>query len=147
MGYTCVMHPDVHQPGPGNCPKCGMALEPEAMPTPAPRTEYTCPMHPQIVRDRPGNCPICGMALEPRDGLANETNPELVDMTRRFWIGVVLTLPLLAVMVSDILPAHQGACSDGLSSRLRPQWFYGQVGHFSSEAGSPWFTAARICLP
>jgi Cu+-exporting ATPase len=106
MGYTCVMHPDVHQPGPGNCPKCGMALEAEAAPTPAPRTEYTCPMHPQIVRDRPGNCPICGMALEPRDVVANETNPELVDMTRRFWIGVALTLPLLAVMVSDILPAY-----------------------------------------
>src|SRR5277367_5599576 len=106
MGYTCVMHPDVHQPGPGNCPKCGMALEPETVTGPAPVREYTCPMHPQIVRDRPGNCPICGMALEPRDVVANETNPELVDMTRRFWIGVALTLPLLAVMVSDILPAH-----------------------------------------
>jgi Cu+-exporting ATPase len=105
-GYTCPMHPDVHQPGPGNCPKCGMALEPATVTAPGPRTEYTCPMHPQIVRDRPGNCPICGMALEPRDVVANETNPELVDMSRRFWIGVALTLPLLAVMVSDILPGH-----------------------------------------
>ncbi|WP_423248015.1 copper-transporting P-type ATPase [Tunturiibacter gelidiferens] len=100
------MHPDVQRPGPGNCPKCGMALEPATATAPAPRTEYTCPMHPQIVRDRPGNCPICGMALEPRDVVANETNPELVDMTRRFWISVALTLPLLAVMVSDILPGH-----------------------------------------
>jgi P-type Cu+ transporter len=106
MGYTCFMHPDVHQPCPGNCPKCGMALESEMVTAPAAHTEYTCPMHPQIVRDRPSNCPICGMALEPRDVVANETNPELVDMTRRFWIGVALTLPLLAVMVSDILPAH-----------------------------------------
>ncbi|XCB20263.1 copper-translocating P-type ATPase (plasmid) [Tunturibacter gelidoferens] len=104
--YTCPMHPDVQRPGPGNCPKCGMALEPATATAPAPRTEYTCPMHPQIVRDRPGNCPICGMALEPRDVVANETNPELVDMTRRFWISVALTLPLLAVMVSDILPGH-----------------------------------------
>jgi P-type Cu+ transporter len=105
-GYTCPMHPDVHQPGPGNCPKCGMALEPATVTAPAPRTEYPCPMHPQIVRDRPGTCPICGMALEPRDVVANEINPELVDMTRRFWIGVALTLPLFAVMVSDILPGH-----------------------------------------
>lgn len=104
--YSCPMHRDVHQPGPGNCPKCGMALEPATVTAPAPRTEYTCPMHPQIVRDRPGDCPICGMALEPRDVVANETRPELVDMTRRFWVGVVLTLPLLAVMVSDILPGH-----------------------------------------
>src|SRR6266851_3079265 len=68
--------------------------------------EYTCPMHPQIVRDQPGSCPICGMALEPRNVTANASNPELDDMTRRFWIGVVLTIPLLAVMVSDILPGH-----------------------------------------
>jgi YHS domain-containing protein len=57
---------------------------------PRPGTEYTCPMHPQIVRDQPGNCPICGMALEPRTvTLEQGPNPELVDMTRRFWIGVV----------------------------------------------------------
>src|SRR6266704_1537599 len=68
--------------------------------------KYTCPMHPQIVRDQPGSCPICGMALEPRNVTANASNPELDDMTRRFWIGVVLTIPLLAVMVSDILPGH-----------------------------------------
>jgi Cu+-exporting ATPase len=63
-------------------------------------------MHPQIVRSEPGQCPICGMALEPRNVSADSTNPELVDMTRRFWIGVAVTLPLLAVMVSDILPGH-----------------------------------------
>jgi P-type Cu+ transporter len=68
MSYTCPMHPDVHQPSPGICPKCGMALEPVMVTAPATRTEYTCPMHPQIVRDRPGNCPICGMALEPCSG-------------------------------------------------------------------------------
>src|SRR6266704_3652872 len=71
------------------------------------KTEYTCPMHPQIVRDRPGNCPICGMALEPRTvSLEDEENPELVDMTRRFWIGVVLTAPLLLIAMSDYLPGR-----------------------------------------
>src|SRR5579863_8717721 len=62
--YTCPMHPEVHQPGPGSCPKCGMPLEPIAPSLPASQTEYTCPMHPEIIRDQPGSCPICGMALE-----------------------------------------------------------------------------------
>jgi Cu+-exporting ATPase len=104
--YTCTMHPEVHKPGPGSCPKCGMALEPATIEVRAPRTEYTCPMHPEIVRDAPGSCPICGMALEPRTVSADDENPELVSMTRRFWAGAALTLPLLAVMVSDILPGH-----------------------------------------
>jgi Cu+-exporting ATPase len=63
--YTCPMHPEVRQDRPGNCPKCGMALEP-VEPVPAEAVEYTCPMHPEVVSDRPGNCPKCGMALEPR---------------------------------------------------------------------------------
>jgi len=104
--YTCPMHPEVHKAGPGSCPKCGMALEPSTIEAPSSRTEYTCPMHPQIVRDAPGSCPICGMALEPRTVSAADENPELVNMTRRFWVSVALTLPLLAVMVSDILPGH-----------------------------------------
>jgi Cu+-exporting ATPase len=104
--YTCPMHPEVHKAGPGSCPKCGMALEPATIEAPASRTEYTCPMHPQIVRDAPGSCPICGMALEPRNASVDEENPELNSMTRRFWVGAAFTLPLLAVMVSDILPSH-----------------------------------------
>src|SRR5207244_1014794 len=63
--FTCPMHPEVRQSGPGACPKCGMSLEPSSAVAPT-RIEYTCPMHPEIVRDKPGNCPICGMALEPR---------------------------------------------------------------------------------
>jgi Cu+-exporting ATPase len=104
--YTCPMHPEVQADKPGSCSKCGMALEPVDLSATTERVEYTCPMHPQIVRDQPGSCPICGMALEPRNVTANASNPELDDMTRRFWIGVVLTIPLLAVMVSDILPGH-----------------------------------------
>ena len=80
--YTCPMDPEVRQQGPGDCPKCGMALEPTVAALPATKTEYTCPMHPEIVRDKPGDCPICGMALEPRTiSVAEEKNPELVDMT------------------------------------------------------------------
>ena len=61
--------------------------------------EYTCPMHPEIVQDHPGACPICGMALEPRTVSANdEVNPELTDMTRRFWIAAVLSMPILLAM-------------------------------------------------
>jgi len=76
-------------------------------PPKASKVEYTCPMHPQIVRDAPGNCPICGMALEPRTvSLAEEKNPELEDMTRRFWVGVVLTVPLLLIAMSEIVPGN-----------------------------------------
>ncbi|HUO82466.1 MAG TPA: copper-translocating P-type ATPase [Gammaproteobacteria bacterium] len=86
------MHPEVVADEPGSCPTCGMALERDA-PAAAARTAWTCPMHPEIVRDEPGSCPICGMALEPRT-LAEEQNPELRDMSRRFWISAALTLPL-----------------------------------------------------
>ena len=86
--YTCPMHPDVRRQGPGTCPKCGMALE--RVSAPAVRSEYVCPMHPEVVQDRPGSCPKCGMALEPRTVAANEPNEELLDMSRRFWVSVVL---------------------------------------------------------
>lgn len=73
----------------------------------APGSEYTCPMHPEIVREVPGACPICGMALEPRTvTLADEVNPELVDMTRRFWVSAVLSLPLLLIAVSEMFPGN-----------------------------------------
>src|SRR5215813_923316 len=81
--YTCPMHPEVRQQGPGACPRCGMALEPEVVAPPVTKTEWTCPMHPQIVREGPGSCPICGMALEPKTVTVDDANPELVDMSRR----------------------------------------------------------------
>jgi Cu+-exporting ATPase len=105
--YTCPMDPEVRQQGPGACPKCGMALEPLDIGAALTKTEYTCPMHPEIVRDAPGSCPICGMALEPRTAvLTEEKNPELQDMTRRFWVGVALSLPVLLAAMSDILPGQ-----------------------------------------
>ncbi len=103
--YTCPMHPEVRSDKPGSCPKCGMALEPLAPQLPAEKIEYTCPMHPEIVRDAPGNCPICGMALEPRTvTLAEEENHELTDMRRRFWVSVVLSIPLFVIGMSDLIP-------------------------------------------
>jgi len=105
--YVCPMCPEVRQTGPGPCPKCGMALEPESPALPATKREYTCPMHPQIVRTEPGHCPICGMALEPRTVTGNEEeNPELRNMTRRFWISLALTAPLLAIAMGSMLWPH-----------------------------------------
>ena len=67
-------------------------------------TQYTCPMHPEVVKDGPGSCPICGMALEPRTvSLDDEPNPELVDMTRRFWIAAALGLPVFLLAMGDML--------------------------------------------
>src|SRR3954452_14076755 len=64
-------------------------------------TLWTCPMHPQIVRKEPGSCPICGMALEPMTPTAEADNPELRDMTRRFWISLALSVPLLAMVMGE----------------------------------------------
>jgi Cu+-exporting ATPase len=113
--YTCPMDPDVRQIGPGACPKCGMALEPVSA-APLTKTEWTCPMHPEIVRDGPGSCPICGMALEPRVATLDDRNPELDDMTRRFRWSLALALPILAFMVSEVLPGQP------LQRALRPSW-------------------------
>jgi Cu+-exporting ATPase len=87
------------------------ARYPRSAPTDAPRSAmkpgviYTCPMHPQIRQPKPGNCPICGMALEPV-GVADDAgpSPELVDMTRRFRIGAVLSIPLLVLEMGAHFP-------------------------------------------
>ena len=105
--YVCPMDPEVRESKPGPCPKCGMALEPAAPAAPSVKTEYVCPMHPEIVRPEPGACPICGMALEPRTvTLEDEANPELVDMTRRFWVGVILSLPIALLAMSEMIPGQ-----------------------------------------
>jgi len=77
-------------------------------PAAAPKgTIYTCPMHPQIRQIGPGNCPICGMALEPEIATADSgPNPELADMTRRFWVGVALALPVMAIEMSGHFGVH-----------------------------------------
>jgi Cu+-exporting ATPase len=95
--------------------------EPPKTAPPAPATdkvEWTCPMHPQIVRDAPGSCPICGMALEPRTiGAEPQKNPELVDMSRRFWTATALTLPLVLLAMGELVPG--GRFEQFLSPRLR----------------------------
>src|SRR5712692_3113006 len=105
--YTCPMHPEVREVGPGSCPVCGMALEPVIPSGGTPKTEYVCPMHPEIVRNGPGSCPICGMALEPRTvTLDGEENLELRDMSRRFWVSAVLAAPVLFLAMADMIPGQ-----------------------------------------
>jgi P-type Cu+ transporter len=102
--YVCPMCPEVHESSAIACPSCGMALEPETA-LPPTKVEYTCPMHPEVVRQEPGSCPICGMALEPRTVTVQEDkNPELREMTRRFWVSVALAVPLLTIAMLDMLP-------------------------------------------
>ena len=114
--YTCPCHPEVRSDTPADCPECGMALEAE-MPAPA-RTEYVCPMHPAVVRNAPGSCPECGMELEPKEVLPDEgPSPELADMRRRLGVACVLTLPLLAIAMSEMVPGPDAR------SWLGPAWF------------------------
>jgi len=130
--YTCPMHPHVRQTTPGTCPLCNMTLVPEGdemahaghtdkqakaapagskgqydmVPPGFAGAVYTCPMHPQVRQTKPGSCPICGMGLERETAAAGDEgpNPELIDFTRRFWVGVALTLPLLVLT----MPAAAG---------------------------------------
>lgn len=116
--YTCPMHPAVRQSGPGQCPECGMALEPVS--PPGVQTEWVCPMHPEVVRDAPGACPICGMALEPRSVSGeDEENPELADMRRRFLVSAVFTIPIFIIAMGDLIP---GRPLDGLASARTWDW-------------------------
>ena len=106
--YVCPMCPDVRETAPVPCPSCGMALEPEVIAAPVAAVEYTCPMHPEVVQADPGSCPFCGMALEPRAVTPVEPpNPELVDMTRRFWIGAALGLPVFGLAMTEMVLGAQ----------------------------------------
>ncbi len=103
--YICPMHLEVVQDGPGSCPKCGMALELEHPVTSAESTEYVCPMHPEVVQPTPGNCPKCGMALELRTVAGGEQDQtELIDMTRRFKLSVVLSIPVFLIAMAEVSP-------------------------------------------
>ncbi|MFK5948300.1 MAG: copper-translocating P-type ATPase [Methylococcales bacterium] len=104
--YSCPMHPEILQDQPGNCPKCGMTLEPTNYSlNSSTQTEYSCPMHPEVVRNEPGDCPKCGMALEPQVATADSESPELTNMSRRFWISLVLAIPVFVIsMINDLAP-------------------------------------------
>jgi len=140
--YTCPMHPEVRQSGPGSCSKCGMALEPAGVPEPTARTEWVCPMHPEIVRDAAGSCPICGMALEPRTTDAGdvEENPELKDMSRRFWFAAALTLPLVIIAMGDLLPGRP--ISQLFSMRVRTFIEFGLATPVCLWSGWPFYVRA-----
>ena len=107
---------------------------------------YTCPMHPEVQQDHPGDCPKCGMALEPKTvtaGADDEENAELHDMTRRFWIGAALTLPVFVLAMAHLIPAlGQTVLGDSDASRwmqfaLTTPVVCGRAGRSSAAAGAP----------
>ena len=102
--WTCPMHPEVVSDKPGDCPKCGMALE--QVPSIPGQTLYTCPMHPEIVEETPGDCPKCGMPLEPMTPVSGDEHAleEIRTLSRKFWIALVLTIPVLLLAMGGMIP-------------------------------------------
>jgi P-type Cu+ transporter len=118
--YYCPMCEGVVSDKPGDCQKCGMALErnPAWVAPAAGKTIYTCPMHPQIEQDHPGACPICGMALESKVATTSDTeeeNAELNDMIRRLWIGGVLALPVFILAMAHLVPTFSHVANGTIS--------------------------------
>ena len=103
--YICPMHPEVASDKPGACPKCGMALERAHPAASKQKVIYTCPMHPEVEQDHPGSCPKCGMALEPKiiQAGAEADDAELRDMSRRFWVSLALTAPVLLLAMLPMI--------------------------------------------
>jgi len=100
MKYTCRMHPEILRDEPGDCPICGMALEPVAAST----SHWTCPMHPEVHDEGPGHCADCGCALEPVAAMAEQAdNPELVDFRRRLRVALPLTVAVLLLAMGPML--------------------------------------------
>ncbi len=99
------MDPEVISDEPGDCPKCGMALE--QVPPAFGSTTYTCPMHPEVISDQPGDCPKCGMPLEPMaaDTSDDHAKKELKELTLKFWIGAALTLPVFILAMGGMVPS------------------------------------------
>lgn len=117
--YFCPMCPGVESDRPGVCPKCGMALESTSPQLSRSKTIYTCPMHPEVEQDHPGSCPICGMALEPKTVTVEpQDDGELRDMTRRFWAGAVLTLPVFLLAMAHLIPSA-------------PEWTMGAISRWT----------------
>ena len=106
---------------PGSCAKCGMTLERNPAVLEQNKVIYTCPMHPQIQQDHPGNCPICGMTLEPKTiGVGDEEEQREVDsLSRKFWIALVLTVPVLILAMGHAIP---GLNLDSIIPRKIGKW-------------------------
>ena len=130
------MCPEVRARKPGACPRCGMALERE-MPLATTGREYTCPMHPADCSARPGQLPDLRHGAGAAHGQlrSEEENPELRDMTRRFWISVALTVPLLAIAMADMLPGMP--VQQNLSARMVAM-DRNVAGHAGSTCGAGW---------
>jgi Cu+-exporting ATPase len=106
--YFCPMCQGVETDTSGSCPKCGMGLERNLVFRESGKIIYTCPMHPQIEQDHPGNCPICGMTLEPRTPGSGdeEEQDEISVLSRKFWIALVLTIPVLIIAMGHAIPGQ-----------------------------------------
>ncbi|MFO8026342.1 MAG: copper-translocating P-type ATPase [Opitutales bacterium] len=104
--YYCPMCEGVESDEPGDCPKCGMALErnPEAGDE---ATVWTCPMHPEVREDAPGECPKCGMDLEPESPQAAQESEEYRFMAKRFWVALAFALPVFLLAMGDMIPGLQ----------------------------------------
>ncbi len=103
--YHCPMCAGVESDTPGDCPKCGMALERTTPAVLETRTIYTCPMHPEIEQDHPGDCPKCGMPLEPKTITGGEEgDAEIGALSRKFWIALGLTLPVFFIAMGHWIP-------------------------------------------
>lgn len=102
--YICPMCEGVESDQPGDCPKCGMPLEWSGPAPTKSQVIYTCPMHPEIEQEGPGSCPKCGMALEAKSVAPDEEDDsELKDMTRRFWVSLVLGVPVFILAMAPMV--------------------------------------------
>ncbi|MEP2775643.1 MAG: copper-translocating P-type ATPase [Luteolibacter sp.] len=102
--WTCPMDPEVISDKPGDCPKCGMALE--QVPSIPDQILYTCPMHPEIVEEAPGDCPKCGMPLEPMTPVSGDEHAqqEIRSLSRKFWVALILTVPVFFLAMGGMIP-------------------------------------------
>jgi len=138
------MHQEIEQERPGACQKCGMTLERNPTFDEPQKIIYTCPMHPQIQQDRPGNCPICGMTLEPRSrgvGVGDEEEQhEIKSLSRKFWIALVLTIPVLILAMGHEIP---GLHIDSIIPKRIGKWIeFGLTTPVVLWAGGFFFTLA-----
>src|SRR5262245_3728785 len=140
--YFCPMCEGVESNTPGTCFRCGMALERNPVFLEQNKIIYTCPMHPQIQQARPGNCPICGMTLEPKTiGAGDEEEQhEITSLSRKFWIALVLTIPVLILAMGHAIP---GLNVDAIVPRQIGKWIeFGLTTPVILWAGGFFFTRA-----
>ena len=138
--YFCTMCEAVESDTPGSCAKCGMTLERNPAVLGANTVIYTCPMHPQIQQDHPGNCPICGMTLEPKTiGVGDEEEQrEVNSLSRKFWIALVLTVPVLILAMGHAIP---GLNLESIVPRRIGKWIeFGLTTPVVLWAGGSFFT-------